>query len=62
MTKAAPTFETWMQQVDTHLLNTIYLTHEDLADMPYYEMYEDGMNPKDAATETLIENGAGSLL
>lgn len=50
------TFEEWMQAVDCRLTQLTGLTSDDLADSNYYDKFDDGIDPEDAAIETLEEN------
>lgn len=58
------TWEEWMEQVDTEINKIIGLglDHNDLADQPYYDWYEDGVRPKTAAKRAIKDNGGGMLL
>lgn len=38
-----PTFTAWMQEVDQHLLDTVGVTHDDLPDLRWYDMWQAGM-------------------
>lgn len=49
MTKTKKTFEQWMKEVDSRLVNSIGLTSLDLPDCPYRDWYEDGVTPRSAA-------------
>jgi hypothetical protein len=50
-------FEQWMSRVDRFLEAICGLGSSDLADVAYYEMYLDGISPRDAALDALDENG-----
>lgn len=58
------TWEEWMEQVDTEINKIIGLglDHNDLADQPYHDWYEDGVRPKTAAKRAIKDNGGGMLL
>lgn len=58
----AQTFEQWMQRVNQILGSTIGLDADDLPDWHYYDAWEDGVPPKEAAREALEYAGAGSLI
>lgn len=55
-------FEQWMEKVNRHVQNTVGLDCSDLPDVPYYDMYEDGKTPRNAAAEAIIEGGGWGLL
>lgn len=44
-------FDDWMAQVDHELINRCGLSSHDLPDTYYYDMYDDGVSPKEAAEE-----------
>ena len=50
-------FEAWMKKVDQRLARVCTLTSQDLADQPYYEWFLDGLEPEEAAEETLTDEG-----
>ena len=52
------TFEIWMQQVNTHFINTTGLHRDSFPDNTYHDMYVDGLSPHDAMVDT-IENEYG---
>ncbi len=43
------TFAQWMREVDAILENKCGLSHQDLPDIPYRDMYDAGKGPKAAA-------------
>lgn len=47
----------YMKQVDLHLGFT-GLSHDDLVDIDYYSMFEDGVPAKEAAMEAMAASGA----
>ena len=49
-------FDIWMKKVDSALARKCGLTSEDLADCCYYDWYEDGVTPAEAADMVLEEN------
>ena len=51
------TFESWLARVDAIITNTVGIGMDDLQDMCYRDMYDDGYSPKEAAKETLEEAG-----
>lgn len=51
------TFEQWMQAVDNILEHEIEVSHDDLADQPYYVWFEEGVSPKVAAKRAMKADG-----
>ena len=51
------TFKQWMAKVDGEISRQVGITSADLADACYRDMYDDDMNPIDAAHEVLINDG-----
>jgi hypothetical protein len=49
------TFKQWLQEVDKVLLKKCFLTHMDLADAPYRDMYDADEDPEDAAMTVLVD-------
>jgi hypothetical protein len=45
-------FDTWMEAVDTWCWQLVKVFIYDLADQPFYEWYEDGKTPREAAKLT----------
>ena len=43
------TFDQWQLRVDNMLLGMCGLTADDLADYPSYDLWADGVSPKEAA-------------
>lgn len=53
------TFEEWMNQIDKIIGSVAFgMQHNDLPDIAYYDLYENGVPPQEAAEEALIEAGA----
>ena len=52
------TFEMYMKAVNRILTDRVMLSSQDLPDIAYYDMYNDGVTPAEAAQEALIEAGA----
>jgi hypothetical protein len=50
-------FDTWMKRVDSALVRKCGLTSDDLSDCCYYDWYEDGVSPINAANMVLETNG-----
>jgi len=48
-------FEQYMRRVNKHLVSLCGLSSDDLADAPYWDYFEDGMTPRDAAETALVE-------
>ena len=51
------TFEEWMRLVDNEVVSISGLSVHDLADQPFWDMWNDGCPPSEAAHETLEEEG-----
>lgn len=45
------TFELWMRKVDEHLIDRCGMTSADLPDYYYMDLFEDGVDPEEAAEE-----------
>lgn len=56
------TFETFMNKVNNILIRNIMLDSEDLPDIDYYTLYEDGYTPQETVEEVLYESGAPESL
>jgi hypothetical protein len=54
---AKQTFDAWMAKVDERLEALCMLSSADLSDCCYYDMYESGDSPSQAARQVLRENG-----
>jgi hypothetical protein len=50
-------FDKWLGKVDSHISALCGLSHFDLADRPYYDMFEGGCTPQEAAEEALEYEG-----
>lgn len=50
-------FETWLEQVDAVVQGTIGLSVHDLPDQDFRSMFDDGMEPAEAAAEILENEG-----
>ncbi len=50
-------FEKWMQRVDVVMVRMCGLTHNDIADQSWYDWFEAGYKPVQAATEALENEG-----
>ena len=49
-------FDDWMSAVDNYLSESLCgLTSDDLPDACYYDMWEDGMTPKEAANSVIAD-------
>lgn len=51
-------FDMYMSAVNRILSDAVMLSAQDLPDIAYYDMYNDGVSPAEAAQEALIEAGA----
>ena len=49
-------FQAWMHAVDVALVGMCGLSHMDLADNCYWDMFESGMTPQEVAEEVLEDN------
>jgi hypothetical protein len=49
-------FGDWMIAIDGHLEKAVGFTSSDLADCCYYDWWEDGITPRQAAKLALQEN------
>lgn len=58
MMAAKLTFEAFMMAVDRAIAAKVGLTSRDLADWMYWDAWEDGMMPKQAAREALAAEGS----
>lgn len=50
-------FREWMSKVDKEVDSIVGLSAEDLADIDYYELWEDGVTASVAALKALRYNG-----
>lgn len=46
-------FKTWMAKVSDEIESKVGLSLDDLPDMNYYEMWEDGISPANAARKAI---------
>lgn len=51
------TFKAWMAAVDAAVDAKVGLSASDLADIAYYDLYEDGVSPTSAAKKALAGEG-----
>lgn len=51
------TFSHWLARVDVRLEGVCGLGTGDLADQPYWDQWNDGVTPKEAAHRTLEDEG-----
>jgi hypothetical protein len=56
-TQQATTFKGWLRQVNAHVVKSAGLGIRDLADVDYIEFWESGLEPEEAASIALEENG-----
>ena len=49
------TFKAWMSKVNGIVESNVGLSTDDLPDVGYYDMFEDGLSPSEAAEEALAE-------
>lgn len=50
-------FEQWKKKVDQAINKEASITSDDLPDFSYYDAWEDGLTPGEAAQEALKEAG-----
>jgi len=50
-------FQTWMTKVDAAIAALCGLSHSDLADQCYADMFLDGVDPQEAAEVALEDEG-----
>ena len=51
------TFAQWKVEVNAHVMARAGLFADDLPDVPYYDWFEDGISPHEAAEMVLEESG-----
>lgn len=51
------TFEKWLSEVNAVIEKLCGLGYEDIADKPWWDWWEDGVSPREAAEEALAEEG-----
>ena len=54
-------FRVWMTEVDIEIQRICGLSHDDLADTNYRDMFDGDTSPKESAHEVLQENGWGDF-
>ena len=47
------TFAEWMKEVDAEVWRKVGLSYEDLPDINYRDLYDDGVSPKTAARKAI---------
>ena len=52
-----PSFDSWMQKVDSAVMRRSGVSVHDLADQCFYDWYNDGITPVQAARLTLENEG-----
>lgn len=57
--KTKLTFEQWMSRINKRLELSLGITADDLPDMCYTDMYEDGATVSEVVAEVLQDNGFG---
>lgn len=56
-------FAVWLKLIDGNLVRRVGLTHRDLEDHCWRDLFDDGLSPKDALEEALAEDDLiGGLL
>lgn len=51
------TYDQWIAKVDTFFYKEIGLSHDDIEDWRWYDAYDDGYEPEEAAKECLYDQG-----
>jgi hypothetical protein len=51
------TFPQWLKEVDREIGKLCGLSHNDLADQPWHDWYDDEMSPAEAAESALADEG-----
>lgn len=51
------TFDAWMGRVDRAVMTRAGVSVFDLADQPYWDLWRDGVDPRDAAAAALEDEG-----
>lgn len=51
------TFDQWMSEIDILLMETIFLSSDDLADQPYRDWFNMGLEPIEAVDLIRDEEG-----
>jgi hypothetical protein len=54
-------FRAWLREVDLELAKRCDLSHDDLADEPWWDSYHDGLTAAEAAGECLVNEGLPGL-
>ncbi len=52
-----PQFDSWMAAVDRHLMQRVGMTHDDMGDQCFYDWFDDGITPLQAARLVLENEG-----
>lgn len=52
-----PAFEVWLKEVDHEVWAEAGVSRCDIADKPWYDWFESGMDPDEAARQALEEEG-----
>jgi hypothetical protein len=52
-------FAIWLQALNTAVQRRVMVSYDDLEDWDYWDAYEAGMSPRDAAVEMLADAGWG---
>lgn len=60
--RGEPSFALWLALVDNRIGRLIGLGHRDIADWTWYDGFESGMSPRDAAIEALQNDDTFSSL
>lgn len=61
LTDDAVEFKSWMERVETECIKNFGLTIDDLPDQPYYDWFEDDLDPSDVVEEIAEREGLDEL-
>jgi hypothetical protein len=50
-------FALWLETLDRAVQRRVLISYDDLEDWPYWDAYEAGMSPRDAALQMLADAG-----
>lgn len=50
-------FEQWLREVNAECIKRVGLSYEDLTDVSYRDMYDDGVSPSRAAQRAIKASG-----
>ena len=62
MSRIHTDFTSYMSRIDTYLNQLCGLVSDDLPDCMFHDWYNDGVQPREAAYQCLVDAGYSSLL